>query len=104
MMAMLTSAALDSIRRFFKDSIAYAQYKVGGSYYRAEIQDAEVLADGRIAITFIVDHTVAGDITVTEVQLYDRNGVLWVSKAESITRAAVQEGILYRFRFTVAEG
>lgn len=103
-MAMLTSAALDSLRKHLKESIAYAQYKVGGSYYKAEIQDAEVLADGRIAITFIIDHTVAGNITVTEVQLYDHNGVLWASKPESITRAAVQEGILYRFRFTVSEG
>lgn len=103
-MAMLTSAALNSIRKHLKESIAYAQYKVGGSYYKADIQTAEVLADGRIAITFIIDHTIAGNITVTEVQLYDHNGVLWASKAESITRAAVQEGILYRFRFTVAEG
>lgn len=103
-MAMLTGAALDALRKFFKESIGYAQYKVGGSYYRAEIQDAAVLADGRIAITFVIDHTIAGNITVTEVQLYDRNGALWASKTESITRSAVQEGILYRFRFTVAEG
>lgn len=103
-MAMLTSAALDSIRKHLAESIAYAQYKVGSSYYKADIQTAEVLADGRIAITFIIDHTITGNITVTEVQLYDHNGVLWASKAESITRAAVQEGILYRFRFTVAEG
>lgn len=101
---MLTTAALRSLRNHLKEAIAYAKYKVGSTYYQADIQSAEVLADGRIAITFIIDHTVTGNIKVTEVQLYDHNGQLWVSKAESITRAADQEGILYRFRFTVAEG
>lgn len=101
---MLSSAALTSMRNHLKNNIAYAQYKVGGTYYKTDIQTAEVLADGRIAITIVIDHTVAGNITVTEVQLYDHNGTLWASKAESITRKDVQEGILYRFRFTIQEG
>jgi len=100
---MLTSNALNSLRNHLKTSIAYARYKVGSTYYKADIQTAEVLADGRIAITFIIDHTVAGNITVTEVQLFDHNGVMWASKAESITRKDAQEGILYRFRFTIVE-
>lgn len=100
---MLTKAALDSLRNHLKNSIAYARYKVGGNYYTADIQDAELLADGRVAVTFVIDHSVAGNITVTEVQLFDHNGTMWASKAENITRAAVQEGILYRFRFTITE-
>ncbi|MDD2647329.1 MAG: hypothetical protein PHI27_06480 [Eubacteriales bacterium] len=100
---MLTSAALQAIRTFLKNSIAYARYKVAGSYYNASIEDATILADGRISVSFIIDHTIAGNITVTEVQLFDHNGVLWASKAESITRLDAQEGILYRFRFTVSE-
>lgn len=100
---MLTTNALNSLRNHLKNSIAYAKYKVGSTYYKAQIETAEVLADGRIAVTFIIDHTVAGNITVTEVQLYDHSGVLWASKAESITRKDAQEGILYRFRFTIQE-
>lgn len=100
---MLTNTALNSLRNHLKNSIAYARYKVGNSYYTADIQTAELLADGRIAVTFIIDHTVAGNITVTEVQLCDHNGALWASKAESITRKDAQEGILYRFRFTITE-
>ena len=65
---MLTDTALQSMRNHLKNAIAYAMYKVGESYYRAEIQDASLLADGRIAITFIIDHTIAGNVTVTEVQ------------------------------------
>lgn len=100
---MLTTAALTSIRKHLKESIAYAKYKVGGTLHTAPIEDAELLPDGRISITTIIDHSVAGNITVTEVQLYDHNGVMWASKAESITRADAQEGILYRFRFTIQE-
>ncbi len=101
---MLTNTALQSMRMHLKNSIAYAMYKVGDTYYKADIQNASLMEDGRIAITFVIDHTVAGNVTVTEVQLYDHNGALWASKAESITRSAVQEGILYRFRFSVTEG
>lgn len=101
---MLTNTALQSMRMHLKNSIAYAMYKVGDTYYKADIQNASLMEDGRIAITFVIDHTVAGNVTVTEVQLYDHNGALWASKAEGITRSAVQEGILYRFRFSVTEG
>lgn len=100
---MLTNNALQSLRKHLLDNIGYARYKVGSTYYQAPIQTAEILADGRIAITFVIDHTVAGNITVTEVQLYDRNGVLWANKPESIQRSDAQEGIFYRFRFTIEE-
>lgn len=100
---MLTATALDSIRNHLKNSIAYARYKVGSAYYQAPIEEATLLPDGRVSITFVIDHSVAGDITVTEAQLFDRNGALWASKAENITRRDVQEGILYRFRFSVTE-
>lgn len=100
---MLSSTALTALKNCIKDNVAYAQYKVGSTYYKADIRSAYIMDDGRVAITFIIDHTVAGDITVTEVQLYDHNGSLWANKAESITRRDVQEGILYRFAFTISE-
>lgn len=100
---MLTNAALTALKNCIKDNIHYAQYKVNGAYHKAEIRDARIMSDGRVGITFIIDHTLPGDIIVTEVQLYDCNGSLWASKAESISRKAVQEGILYRFAFTITE-
>lgn len=100
---MLTTTALTALKNCIKNNIAYAQYKVNGTYYRADIRSASILDDGRVAITFLIDHTVPGNITVTEVQLYDHNGSLWANKSESISRRAVQEGILYRFAFTITE-
>lgn len=100
---MFTTTALTALKNCIKDHISYAQYKAGGAYYRAEIRSAYIMSDGRVAITFLIDHTLPGNITVTEVQLYDRNGQLWASKPENITRKAVQEGILYRFAFAITE-
>ena len=100
---MLTNTALNSIKDHMKNRVRYAKYKVGGSYYQTDIQEAQVLPDGRVAIDVLIDHTLPGNITVTEVQLYDHNGQLWAKKAESISRADVQEGILYRFAFTITE-
>lgn len=100
---MLSNIALTALKNCIKDNVAYAKYKVGSTYYQVPIQSAEIISDGRVAITFLVDHTVPGNITVTEVQLYDHSGRLWASKGENITRKALQEGILYRFCFTITE-
>lgn len=99
----LTTAMLDSLREYVKTNLAYAQYKVGSTYYRAELIEKQVLSDGRVSITFLIDHTVAGNITVSEIQLYNYSGVKWAAKVVSITRQDATEGILYRCRFTVTE-
>ncbi|MBQ8708528.1 MAG: hypothetical protein IJ523_10615 [Succinivibrionaceae bacterium] len=99
----LTADMLNALREYVKSNIAYAMYKVGNTYYRAELQEKQVLADGRVSVTFLIDHTVAGNITVTEVQLYNYSGVKWAAKSVSIKRQDATEGILYRCRFTVSE-
>lgn len=100
---MLSDVALTALKNCIKDNVAYAKYKVGSTYYQTEIRSAYIMDDGRVAITFLIDHTLSGTITVTEVQLYDHSGRLWANKAENITRKALQEGILYRFAFTITE-
>lgn len=97
----LDSAYLTAKRTDIKNDIAYARYKVGSTWYQAAIQNAEVTGDGRVEVTFIIDHTVVGNITVTGVELYDHNGVRIGSKTVSITRADATEGILYLCRFSL---
>ena len=81
------------------NEIRYAEYKVGSTWYRTDIQTAQILADGRVEVVFVIDHTIAGSITITGVRLYDRNGELVGSKDTSITRADATEGISYTCRF-----
>lgn len=83
------------------NEIRYAEYKVGNTWYRTDIQTAQILSDGRVEVVFVIDHTIAGNITVTGVRLYDRNGDLIGSKTTSITRADATEGISYTCRFNL---
>jgi hypothetical protein len=95
----LDSAYLNKKREDIKDDFGYARYKVGSTWYQAAIQSASVLADGRVEVQFLIDHTVSGNITVTGVELYDHNGVRIGGRTVSITRADATEGILYACRF-----
>lgn len=97
----LDSTYLARKRNSIKEDISYARYKVGNTWYNAAITSVEVLPDGRVEARFLIDHTVAGNITVTGVELYDHNGVRIGSRAVSITRADAVEGILYVCRFSL---
>ena len=98
-MAMLTKAAIDGYKEYTRADIAYARYKIGDSYYRAEIQSKEYLADGRLAVKILIDHPAPGNLTISEIQLFDTNNNLWLSKPENIMREDVTAGILYRLTF-----
>lgn len=95
----LDSEYLAGKREDIRREISYARYKVGSSWYRANIESARILNDGRVEVTFIIDHTVSGNITVTGIELYDINGKRVGSKTVSITRADAVEGIMYVCRF-----
>ena len=97
----LDSSYLAEKRTEIKNDISYARYKVGSTWYQASIQSATVLSDGRVEVTFLIDPTVSGNITVTGVELYDHNGSRIGSKTVSITRADATEGILYVCRFNL---
>ena len=97
----LDSNYLAGKRTEIKNDISYARYKVGSSWYQAAIQNAEVLSSGVVEVTFLIDHTVSGNITVTGVELYGHNEQRIGSKTVSITRADATEGILYVCRFSL---
>ncbi|MBR3742376.1 MAG: hypothetical protein IKN04_18290 [Clostridia bacterium] len=97
----LDSEYLAAKRRQIRRDAAYARYKVGNTWYRAAIESADVLPSGIVEIVFSIDHTVSGNITVTGIELYDRNGTRIGSKSVSVTRQDVVEGILYVCRFNL---
>ena len=103
-MGMMTDEAINGYKEYTKKVVGFAQYKIGSKYYKTDISNVATLSDGRVAIDFIIDHTVPGDVVITEVQLYNKSGQLWLSKAEKLTRRNVQEGILYRVTFMIREG
>lgn len=102
---MVTSTALTALRTYLKDSIAYATYTVGEVEHQAQIQSAELLEDGRVAVTFLIATESEGSARVNCVRLFDDSGKMWAEKEEqiSIVRPDAAEGILYRFRFSIIE-
>ena len=95
------SAYLNKNRNRMKEDIAYARYKVGSTWYQAQIESAAVLSDGRVEVKFEIDHTVTGNITVTGIELYDHNDTRIGSRTVSITRQDATEGILYVCRLSL---
>ncbi|SHK14083.1 hypothetical protein [Tepidibacter formicigenes] len=100
---MLTEKALEGFKKFIERNIAYARYKIGGTYHRATIHRKERLTDGKVAVYFSIIPQAANDVIISEVQLFDTNNDLWASKAENIEIKSVQEGVLYRFAFDIKE-
>lgn len=98
---MLTTAAINSFKTHIDRTIAYAKYKIGDTYHQVPIHKRETLSDGRVAVYFTINTTGAG--TITEVQLYDTSSQLWASKSENVVVASVQNGVLYRFAFSIQE-
>lgn len=98
---IIDNAYLNVKRNEIKRDVSYARYKVGNTWYRTAIVSADVLPSGVVEVTFVIDHTVRGNITVTGVELYGRSGARIGSRAVSITRADVVEGVLYVCRFSL---
>ena len=47
---MLSAAALAGFRNYVKNTVAYAKYKIGSTYYRSEISDITISSDGQVKI------------------------------------------------------
>lgn len=100
---MLTTEAMNGFRDHVKRTISYARYKVGNIYYDAKITDITIGSDGKVKVDFTIDHKASGNITVSEIQVYNTSGKLWWSKTENITRKSNQEGIFYRVTINIHE-
>ena len=107
-MRMMTDEGLKALRQYLADSIAYAVYRTEAADgdetdITAEIHSKGIGEDGRITVTVLMDESAQTDVIITQVGLYNAAGTMLAVKAERITKKAVQEGILYRFRFTISE-
>lgn len=101
-MALLTNAAIQGYRDYTKRRIAYARFKVGSTYYKSLIESVEVTSSGVVEISFKIELS-SGSGEVTEVQLYDTDNQLWLSKAERLKMDSVAEGFLYVVQLTITE-
>lgn len=101
-MALLTNTAIQGYRDYTKRRIAYARFKVGSTYYKSLIESVEVTSAGVVEISFKIELS-SGSGEVTEVQLYDTDNQLWLSKTERLKMDSVAEGFLYVVQLTITE-
>ncbi|MCX4294359.1 MAG: hypothetical protein OSJ56_09925 [Prevotella sp.] len=100
---MLTKSAIEGYKVHTERVLSHARYRIGSTWYNAEISRNERMADGRVAIYIPIIPQSQNAVTITAVQLYDKTGQLWAEKAENIKIESVQEGVLYRFTFDIHE-
>lgn len=100
---MLTEHAIEGYKVHTERVISHARYRLGSTWYTAQISRRERMKDGRVAIYFPIIPQAQQEVTITGVQLYSKDGKLWAEKAEDIKVESVQEGVLYRFTFDLHE-
>ena len=101
-MALLTNAAIQGYCDYTKRRIAYAKYKVGSTYYKVPIESVWFSSAGVVEIAFKIELS-SGSGEVSEVQLYDTDNQLWLSKTERLNMDSVAEGFLYVVQLNIAE-
>lgn len=100
---MLTAQAMEDFKVFIDRSIAYAKVTISGKTEEYKIHRRERLKDGRVAVYIQITPQAGKTVTIEKVQLYNYGGKLWAEKSEKIELSQVQEGVLYRFTFSVKE-
>lgn len=98
---MLTDAAFNDFRQFIKRRIDHAEYRVGGTYYRAEISEIEITPEGIVRIKIPVSHQAAG--TITQIRLVSVESKVWASKDINIILESAQTHFLQWFDFNITE-
>ena len=98
---MLTAAAITDLREFIKRQILYAEYRIGSTYYRADISETEITAEGIVRIKIPI--TQPTPVTITQVRLISVYSQVWASKDISVTTNALQTHYLQWFDFNITE-
>lgn len=100
---ILTADAIEGYRDYTERTIKKARYRLGSTWYEAAVTRKERMADGRVAFYIPIIPQSNTTVTVTGMELYDKDGKLWASKSESIKQERVQSSVLYRFTFDIHE-
>ncbi len=98
----LDNAAFTDLRQYIKRRLSYVRYRVGSTYYNADITDAQILPSGDVRIQASLVPN--GAVQINRVEVYNNNGDLWAHQDTDINISQGQTGVLYWFDFTVKEG
>lgn len=98
--SVISRTAYVELRNYIKARIAYAQYRIGSAWYRAEISDVAALADGTVRVKIPI---FASGGTINRVAVYNESGEQWTYRDCTIVTSEEQMGVLFWFDFTVSD-
>lgn len=93
---MITANGIDLIENFIKSIVAYAEVRVGDTWYRAA--DTEVTVntnEDKVTILATVSSEVAAGATIDRVRIKSINGKVFCEKETNITRSSNSTGVMY---------
>jgi len=100
---VLTARAIEGFKQHADREMRRARYRIGSVFYDSPIHRRERLPDGRVAVYFSITPNISGNVTISEVQIFDTNNELWASNSENIVIHGIQAGLLYRFTIDFKE-
>ena len=98
---MLTAAAITDLREFIKRQILYAEYRIGSTYYRADISETEITAGGIVRIKIPISESLP--VTINQIRLINVYDQVWASKDISVTTNALQTHYLQWIDINITE-
>lgn len=100
---MLSNEALQGYSKYTKNEIDHARYKIGNSYFEAVIDRIEYLEGNQLSVWMVFNPPNGEKVTITEVQLIDTGGKVFLTQAEKLVIDAAQEGAIYNIIFSFKE-
>ena len=102
MATTITSTMLGGLRQCIVDMVSYGRYKIGSTWYRAEINSKAVQLNGAVHVTFYIQNQGGGSTPASQFQLLDANNNLLAERTEDVAFVQYMDRILYRFKFGVS--
>lgn len=101
MAGIIQAAYLTHMRQAARSIPRLAKYRIGSTWRTAQIEEAEVMENGTVAISFYVRRASGENVPATRFRLYDDSGSVLADKTETVSFTDETPEVLYRFRFTV---
>ena len=100
----ITPAMLNGLREHVADMVAYARYRIGSTWYRAEIYSKGVQSNGAVHVAFYIQASSSVTTPANRFRLYDSNGTILAERSETVSFDVTVSRMLYRFKFGVTAG
>lgn len=90
----------EDIMSFITGSISSVVYITDDGAHTAEIRSINLVKENTVTVDIVIEK---GNIKITEIQLYGKNGHLWAEVKTNITLDRSVAGVLYRFELSLKE-